>query len=164
MEEGIGGRSMNIGTHSRTAAQGEKSSSSPSEWKWAEETEAYEPAPSRGAEWADRAERKAWKGSGYRSAYAHLIEMPTEVGAGDITTAYRVKSQILMAMDKGGYTTNEWNRLHGMLSAWEGRALGTDVGFMLRGWKKAGDGKHTPTVEKALREIRKEMGNGRKSK
>ena len=61
------------------------------------------------------------------------------------------------AIAKGGWTTNEWNRLHALQRIWTARHTGQDLAFNLRGWKKQGTGHHTPSVEKTIQNIKKEI-------
>ena len=111
-----------------------------------------------GAETADRMEREAWPTERMiKSAYAYLLDFPAEIRAGDRQTAHFVYKQIQVAMAKGGWTTNEWNRLHAMARTWRRRAEGRDRKFSVMGWQKQGDGQHTPEVVKVMEEIQGEI-------
>ena len=125
---------------------------------YVEQAECCFTSPGRGAECADRADREAYAGRHYKSAYAHIVCLPDFVAPGDRTTAYSILHRIEAAIVKGGWTANEWNRLHAMQRMWSARYHGTDLVFNLRGWRKKGTGHHTPSVEKVLNSIRKEMG------
>lgn len=122
---------------------------------YVERTEAHEIAPGMGAEFSDRAERAA--GRKLKSAYAHLVALPRVVSAGDTATAAAILNRIDQCIDKGGWTKNEWARLHKLRDAWAARAHRQDVSFNLRGWRQQGTGHHTPSVEQALAAIKREI-------
>jgi len=124
---------------------------------YVEQTESCFTVPGRGAETADRADRTAYAGRRYKSAYSHLISLPDIVAPGDRAAAHRVVQDVERAIEVGGWTTNEWNRLRRMQQAWTMRYLGLDPGFNLRGWRRQGTGHHTPEIEKVFSSIRKEL-------
>lgn len=153
-------------THSATANK--RTGGKPSrgvDRPWLEETLLKTMPHGVGAEISDRIERERWVGRKFRSPYAHLVAIPAIVRAGDTATAKSVLYRIEAVMEKGGWTRNEWARIHKLRQAWEKRAAGQDVGFMLRGWKRKGDGQHTPGIEKFITTIKGVVGkNGKASK
>lgn len=108
----------------------------------------------RGAETADRMDREAW-GRTYKSAYAHHLQMPERVEAGDYEMARTILYRIQAQVEKGGWTTNEWLRLHALEKAWGNRGAGRDLQFNMRGWQRKGTGHNLPQVEKTMRAIQK---------
>jgi hypothetical protein len=121
---------------------------------YVERMEAHAIVPGRGAESADRMERAAWPGRSYRSAYSSIVQLPDVVHNGDRAAAHAIHDRILKAIEIGGWTTNEWNRLHKLEETWRMRAAGKDTAFNLRGWKRQGTGHHTPGIEKFISTIR----------
>ena len=92
----------------------------------------------RGAEVEDRELRRAYPGLPLRSAYSRIVGDIPELSAGDVTGAARVLDRIQSAIDKGGWTTNEWSRLYRMREVWRHRASGKDRRFQLVGNRKTG--------------------------
>jgi hypothetical protein len=112
-------------------------------------------APGEGSGWgrdrsteaADRADREASPGHRlhrlglapapagpyYRSAYLGIVGENPECLPGDLTTAREVLQRIEIAIGRGGWTRNEWRRLHRMHAKWKARADGTDARFMVMG-------------------------------
>lgn len=116
-----------------------------------------------GAETADRMDREAW-GVVYRSAYTHHIQLPDGVEAGDYDTAHQILFRIQRQVEKGGWTTNEWNRLHQMEEAWGRRASGQDLQFNMRGWQKKHPGHNLPPFERAARQIAEAVEDSRQGR
>ena len=109
---------------------------------------------------ADKADRAAWPGLARRSAYTHLLNLPDHVVAADRLHARAIFDRIEMTIEKGGWTTTEFNRLHQMRKAWARRQSGKDLVFNLQGWNHKGGGKDlTPTL-KALKKIREVLECG----
>jgi hypothetical protein len=116
------------------------------------EGECTEINPGRGAEWADRHDRHAW-GVGYQSAYVHLLAIPDVVHPDDKVMAADIVQRIEDAIERGGWTGHEWERLHRLHRDWTRRAKGRDLGFRLRGWQRRHTGHHPPKVEKFIKDV-----------
>lgn len=122
---------------------------------YVERGEAHVTVPGRGAETSDRLEREA--GRSLKSAYAHIVALPSIVAPGDLATASAILRRIEGCLDRGGWTGGEGARLRAMRDAWERRAHGRDIGFKLRGWRKKGTGHNTPAFEKFTRAVQEEV-------
>lgn len=107
----------------------------------------------RGAETSDRIQREAYPGLKMKSAYAHHLAIPDVVQPSDHQTAHLILKNVREVLDKGGWTTNEFNRLRIMEKAWARRASGNDPVFNLRGWRRQGTGHNLNPTLKALAEI-----------
>jgi hypothetical protein len=126
---------------------------------WIEGRENHLTRRGRGAETSDRIDREAWPGRFRGSAYHTIVNLPDGVQAGDTQTARAIMDRIEAAIDQGGWTTNEWVRLHKLQKAWARRQAGADPVFNMRGWQKKGSGHNLNPTLKALKEIGLCLGN-----
>lgn len=122
-----------------------------------ETNDKWQTASRRQAEFSDHDDRAAW-GAKFKSAYAHIIMLPDKVAPGDKSEARAILGRIEYCMEqKGKWTRNEWSRLVKMRDAWEARATGADVGFLLRGWAAQGDGQHLSSTEKFIKQFKSSL-------
>jgi hypothetical protein len=92
----------------------------------------------RKAEDSDRADREAWAGRKFKSAYASMVALPDKVKPNDRAMAQTVLMRVRAAIDRGGWTRTENARLHRMEFDWELRATGKDPTFKRHGWSSNG--------------------------
>lgn len=104
----------------------------------------------RAAEAFERVEREAHPAQwAHRSAFSHIVGDPVQLGPGDVVGARTKLDAIMRAIDKGGWTRNEWARLHRMRKTWQARADGLDMRFNTVGNRQGGlrstDARHVAT-------------------
>lgn len=100
----------------------------------------------------DRVQRTAYPGQvAPRAAYSYIIGDPVELGPADYAGAREILRRIEIAMDKGGWTRNEWRRLRSMYDKWKKRAEGKDERFNVAGNKQGAipkrDSRHIQAVK-----------------
>lgn len=91
----------------------------------------------RPIEVADREEREA-HGKPLQAGYRHILGPAPKLSAGDIEGARRFLARIELALDRGPWTRNEWQRLYNMRIKWRRRASGNDARFAEVGNKSGG--------------------------
>lgn len=85
------------------------------------------------AERGDASERLAHRGP-WRAAYWPMLGGSTpNCAPGDRGTASAFLARIETAIDRGGWTHNEWRNLHKLRERWSLRASGRDTRFDFRG-------------------------------
>lgn len=103
---------------------------------WGERSDGPRPPTGDRAAETDRKSRAAW-GVVMRSAYLSRVRLPLTVAPGNVREARFILERIEGCLVEGErWTRTERARLRGMREAWERRAGGRDVEFMLTGWVK----------------------------
>lgn len=107
----------------------------------------------RGNEREGRDDRANRRGEG-RSAYHSIIGDLTEVSPRDFTTAQAIVARIGQAIALGGWTRNEWRRLHRLNLTWRRRAEGLDPRFNVVGTRKTGLSEEQRRQIKLIKDLR----------
>lgn len=117
------------------------------------------------AERADREEREA-HGRELPAAYRHMIGPTPNCLPGDKESARIYHNRILAAIEHGGWTRSEWQRLYKLRDKWKARAEGTDQRFKEVGNRQGGLTKQETTNVKQRRIVeamQRELANAFKS-
>lgn len=85
------------------------------------------------AEDGDRIERETRPGFWTSAFWPMLGGQAPQCAAGDRRTARLFLARIEAAIDRGGWTRNEWRRLHKLYEVWSRRANGQDPRFEVVG-------------------------------
>lgn len=108
---------------------------------------------SRVAERGDAKERAARPGEKWRAAYWTMLGgAAPNCGPGDHRSARVFLSRIEAAIDRGGWTRNEWRNLSKLHERWTARAYGDDPRFEFAGIKAGRLPRDTETYIKTRRQ------------
>ena len=111
----------------------------------------------RVAESGDREERRA-RGGRWSAAYWPMLGGGAPLcSPGDTTSAKAFLLKLESAIDRGGWTRNEWAHLHELHRVWSARAYGDDPRFNLVGNRA---GRLDREVEKNIKRRKKQVALG----